>query len=161
MYSRGIEKVRKPSVYAGFRTSNIYSNSTSNPLQVMNLLLFRPIYVSFWYAFTFHTPHIKAGVPNLYPLASLPAIYLLSHHITSDMLTYRLCVYNRITSVFMKSLSDKIFKCDFIEANIEFLHSCLTYNNRLSNWTTDRTTDTATELSYSVVQFSCSIFSCI
>ena len=27
MYSRGIEKVRKPSVYAGFRTFNIYSTS--------------------------------------------------------------------------------------------------------------------------------------
>ena len=27
MYSRGIEKVRKPSVYAGFRTFNIYSSS--------------------------------------------------------------------------------------------------------------------------------------
>ena len=28
MYSRGIEKVRKPSVYTGFRTFNIYSSSS-------------------------------------------------------------------------------------------------------------------------------------
>ena len=33
----------------------------------------------------------------------------------------------------MESLSDEIFKYAFSKAHIKFLHSCLTYNNRLRN----------------------------
>ena len=40
MYSRGIEKVRKPSVYAGFRTFNIYSSSMVPTVIIMFFSLF-------------------------------------------------------------------------------------------------------------------------